>query len=143
MNRQRTWWLLAAVSLAVGFGSATIATADLGKDDPPGDLNVNGEIPLPETGLMDCDPGHVMCDQLPPLCFRAGTVPRVVDTCWGECVEFSQCAPIACAENAECPGGTTYCHAAGLCASDDVCDPDYPQSCPEELQLRLFLLNLL
>ena len=52
-----------------------------------------------------CDPNEVWCRALPPSC-GAGEVPSVIDHCWGPCVPFAECGPIACgADLLPCPEG--------------------------------------
>lgn len=60
----------------------------------------------------DCDPSSVACRIRPPVC-REGSVPSVIDRCWGPCVPFAECAPIECGAAAICP--------AGLRCSGDAC----------------------
>ncbi|MBX3274628.1 MAG: hypothetical protein KF729_30460 [Sandaracinaceae bacterium] len=59
----------------------------------------------PSAGATSCDPNEVWCRALPPTC-SAGEVPSVIDHCWGPCVPFAECAPIACGgERLACPEG--------------------------------------
>jgi hypothetical protein len=56
---------------------------------------------------VSCDPRRVLCRSLPPPC-STGEVPRVVGSCYGECVPIDACA---CSEPAACPDRNQYtCH---------------------------------
>lgn len=57
-----------------------------------------------ESVLADCDPGHVRCNSLPPTC-PAGRYASVRAGCWGPCVAFEACLPIACPDAGPCPNG--------------------------------------
>ena len=39
----------------------------------------------------DCDESHAQCDQIPPTC-KPGTIPRIVNGCYGACVDPRNCA---------------------------------------------------
>lgn len=61
----------------------------------------------------NCDPNDTFCRAFPPVC-RDGEVPSVIDSCWGPCVPFAECGPIACGSDLrECP--------ARLRCSDGMC----------------------
>lgn len=81
---------------------------------PPGDCTcgpVGWQCATDAGTNLSCSPASVNCRMLPPMC-RSGEVPSVVGTCWGPCVSFDACAPIACtAENSStvCPMNTV-CH---------------------------------
>jgi hypothetical protein len=64
--------------------------------------------------LYDCNPTKVACKRLPPEC-PAFEVPSVDGTCWGDCVEISQCA---CSEASDCPNDNEY-----TCWSKRHCGP--------------------
>ncbi|HRC58328.1 MAG TPA: hypothetical protein PKU97_20530, partial [Kofleriaceae bacterium] len=54
----------------------------------------------PETsGLLDCDPGKIMCRRMAPACPQ-GQVPSVSGSCYGPCVAIERCA---CSAAAQCP----------------------------------------
>jgi hypothetical protein len=45
-----------------------------------------------------CDAGRVVCRAAPPTCSE-GTVPSVVDDCWGPCIPPTECANVgSCAD---------------------------------------------
>ena len=140
MRRHRNGLLLLISLFLLVFSAAPAAAQDGGQDlsdaETPG-----GEDPSP--GLYDCNPDHVLCDGIEPECIRAGTVPSVVDGCWGNCVEFTSCQPIACADDSShCPS-QAYCHAAGFCAMDEGCTLlDYPPSCEQEPWFWLWMSTL-
>jgi hypothetical protein len=56
---------------------------------------------------VSCDPGTVLCDAEPPACAQ-GKVARVVDGCWGQCVDarhcdsLSDCSPDLCGDGWMC-----------------------------------------
>jgi len=54
--------------------------------------------------LNNCDQRDVVCKRAPPKC-PGGTVPAVVNGCYGECVAIQQCA---CKEAAECFNADQY-----------------------------------
>ncbi|MDQ2642679.1 MAG: hypothetical protein M3020_02605 [Myxococcota bacterium] len=81
--------------------------------------------PTPPPKLHDCDVRKITCQTFAPVVCPEGTVPTVVDSCYGECVAKDQCAPIdepvACAAYIE--------RSDGVCSrkDDDPCrsqDPD-------------------
>ncbi len=55
--------------------------------------------------LVDCDPSHAFCDRLPTVCTGGGEVASVFGGCWGPCVLYTRCMPIACNPDAtgSCP----------------------------------------
>jgi hypothetical protein len=55
-----------------------------------------GTADVADSGLLDCNPAHVACDRIPPVCTGGGEVPSVSGACWGPCVVYTRCAPIAC-----------------------------------------------
>ncbi len=50
----------------------------------------------------DCDHGKVLCNALPPLC-EAGTVPSVVNGCWGPCVLVTECKSVTSCSDCAAP----------------------------------------
>lgn len=69
----------------------------------------------------DCDTRKVTCQTLVPVTCPEGQVPTVEDGCYGECVDKSECAPVACLAYVE--------ESDGVCSRDpnDPCisqDPD-------------------
>lgn len=55
---------------------------------------------------FNCDASQALCFSLPPTC-AAGQVPSVVGSCWGGCVDATQCLGVqSCAE---CTGVNTTC----------------------------------
>jgi hypothetical protein len=71
-------------------------------------LPVDVAAPTDSATKVDCDPAHARCNRIPPECAGGGEVPSVRDGCWGACVVYTACAPIAC-------------------------DPDVPGACPSNL----------
>ena len=73
----------------------------------------------PDAGdAVDCDPSHVLCNRIPPTCTGGGEVPSVVDRCWGPCVVFTRCAPIACDPDApasQCPMNMVCYRTTRMC----------------------------
>lgn len=55
----------------------------------------------------DCDTRDVLCDIIPPTC-PAGQVASQVGACYGPCVPFESCRPIACSADADCPDPTVW-----------------------------------
>lgn len=55
-----------------------------------------GTADVADSGLLDCNPAHVACDRIPPVCAGGGEVASVSGACWGPCVVYTRCAPIAC-----------------------------------------------
>jgi len=73
--------------------------------------------PCPPTPpkLHDCDVRKITCQTFAPVVCPDGTVPTVVDSCYGECVPKDQCAPLE-----DGPGEGVAC-AAFIEVSDGVC----------------------
>ena len=78
---------------------------------------------------VDCDPADVFCNALPPNC-EAGMVPSVVDGCWGDCIDATQCLTVS-----DCD----VCTGAGqLCVNQTYTDSEYhcveaPAACDGDL----------
>jgi hypothetical protein len=54
--------------------------------------------PTTDPDLVSCDTRALRCRRLAPTC-PEGQVPRIVDTCYGECVDIDSCecdGPDAC-----------------------------------------------
>lgn len=62
---------------------------------------------------FDCDPSHATCTSVPASC-PSGQVRAVTAGCWGACVDFAGCAPIACDPALSRP----------QCPDRAICDPD-------------------
>lgn len=69
----------------------------------------------------DCDTRDVLCDAIEPTC-PAGQVPTQSGACYGPCVPFDSCAPIACGTDSDCPDARWQCAVdpttgTGTCAA--------------------------
>ncbi|HEX2736230.1 MAG TPA: hypothetical protein VHM70_31730 [Polyangiaceae bacterium] len=56
------------------------------------------------SAVTECDPHRVTCKRLQPTC-SDGQVPRVVNSCWGECVAIDECV---CSKPEQCPNDGLY-----------------------------------
>lgn len=140
--RRHTWWLVVAgLALIVQGGPVVSESGDLPiGGDPVEELNMPGELP-DGIGAHDCNPQHVLCDAIEPVCFRAGTVPSVVDGCWGECVDLVSCQPVACGGDSQCPQQTS-CQESGFCATEQPeCALLIPGGCNLEPWSLVWLLS--
>lgn len=92
----------------------------------PGEPHPNVEEPKNPTEKYDCDTRKITCQTFAPVVCPEGTVPTVLEGCYGKCVPKSECAtepkePVACAAYIEL--------SDGVCSrpKDDPCrgqDPD-------------------
>lgn len=64
--------------------------------------------------LANCDPAKVLCKRTPPEC-AFGSVPEVIEGCYGECIQVDRCA---CSTAAQCPRPEQY-----TCWSKTHCGP--------------------
>ncbi len=68
------------------------------------------------SALVDCDPSHALCDRIPPVCAGGGEVASVSGSCWGPCVLYTRCMPIACDPAAPaCPTNLVCYRTTRLC----------------------------
>lgn len=68
-------------------------------------------------GVANCDQHQARCDAPPPAC-PPGRAPSIVGGCWGPCVPFEYCAPIACdpiSPRTNCPQGTVCSITSRTC----------------------------
>jgi hypothetical protein len=81
---------------------------------------------------LSCDGTQVSCDEAEPTC-PAGQAASVVESCWGPCIEASQCREVtdctacspgtACVENQDSPLGFTQCvEVEASCAQKPTCE---------------------
>jgi len=70
-----------------------------------------------DAGGLNCDPRTAACGSLPPPCMGGGEVREVRGGCWGDCVVYDRCRPIACdpAMTGQCPTNTVCFRTTRLC----------------------------
>lgn len=81
---------------------------------PAGSTCTAGTCSAPTPSGADCDPKRVLCDVPPPLC-APGFVPSVRSNCWGPCVPYTECAPIECRSQGDCPPNLACWGTTGTC----------------------------
>lgn len=66
---------------------------------------------------LNCDPRAALCDVLPPPCMGGGEVREVRGGCWGDCVVYTRCRPIACDPDmtGQCPTNTVCFRTTRQC----------------------------
>lgn len=71
-----------------------------------------------DAGRLNCDPRTVACNALPPPCPGGGQVREVRGGCWGDCVLYDRCQPIACNPDnpaSQCPTNTVCFRTTRMC----------------------------
>ncbi|HYJ07753.1 MAG TPA: hypothetical protein VEX18_02060 [Polyangiaceae bacterium] len=81
---------------------------------------------------LSCDHSQVTCKSAKPEC-PAGQIPSVTASCWGPCIDVSQCSDVTdcsacpadtvCVANSDSPGSFVQCvEVAASCAEAHTCD---------------------
>lgn len=108
------------------FFSILLLTLACGDDGSPADAGGllpdatrldSGSAPADAAAGEDCDPKHVTCDLVEPVC-GGGQVPVVLGSCWGPCIDQIMCASVSCdpmGSPPQCPTGWG-CLNSGMCA---------------------------
>jgi hypothetical protein len=96
--------LISVGSAGAGVGSAGAGVGSAGGEAAGGS----------DAGLLDCDPGKVLCKRAAPEC-AFGEAPQVIEHCYGECVKVERCG---CSMAAQCPQPEQY-----TCWSKRHCGP--------------------
>lgn len=107
-----------AASGGVSAGSSPGGSSGSGGGDFRSGGGAAGEAGAAGSGgsgsRSECNPTKVTCKALPPEC-PASQVPSVEGSCWGDCVEITQCA---CAQTSDCPNNDEY-----FCWDEQHCGP--------------------
>jgi hypothetical protein len=80
----------------------------------------------PPPGTYDCDLSKITCQTFAPVICPDGQVSSVIDSCYGPCVDPSECAPVACTAISEVPDGVCSRPDSDPCRGQDpdcVSDP--------------------
>lgn len=72
---------------------------------------------------LSCSPFLVACDEAPPECGE-GTVPSVVESCWGPCVPASACDVVPSCD--DCPDGEACIETSTQLGWTFSCEPIDP-----------------
>ncbi len=81
------------------------------------DAGADAAADVADAGGLNCDPRTAACDSLPPPCMGGGEVREVRGGCWGDCVVYTRCRPIACDPEmtGQCPTNTVCFRTTRQC----------------------------